>query len=283
MINTISTVFLLTVLITPTFSSSSSSRTSTSLLLTLLEPHLLTATCHARCVGLPSEEREDCLALCLEVLEDPTSPSLCDFPRLCTGGCRAACDSSKEERRELRLRVSQQTCLLSWAEEQTSLSSPSSPSSPASLVYVVAGLDQGGKLNLVSSLQLDSSLLLSPASTQKYKEMTVLAVDRQGLLQVETVQIQEVQTCPLTTQEDKLSQTITLFVDSNLHHICLVVIIAIILLTVLIIKIVRTVRTVQPGNQPVKKESLEDVFYSDNIFLICRESLSEDVKYLNLV
>ena len=277
MINTISTVFLLTVLITPTFSSSSSSRTSTSLLLTLLEPHLLTATCHARCVGLPSEEREDCLALCLEVLEDPTSPSLCDFPRLCTGGCRAACDSSREERRELRLRVSQQTCLLSWAEEQ------SSPSSPSSLVYVVAGLDQGGKLNLVSSLQLDSSLPLSPASTQKYKEMTVLAVDRQGLLQVETVQIQEVQTCPLSTQDDKLSQTPAEFVDTNLVHICLVVIISTILLTILIIKIVRTVRTVQPGKQTVKKESLEDVFYSDNIFLICRESLSEDVKYLNLV
>ena len=277
MINTISTVFLLTVLITPTFSSSSSSRTSTSLLLTLLEPHLLTATCHARCVGLPSEEREDCLALCLEVLEDPTSPSLCDFPRLCTGGCRAACDSSREERRELRLRVSQQTCLLSWEMEQTS------PSSPSSLVYVVAGLDQGGKLNLVSSLQLDSSLPLSPASTQKYKEMTVLAVDRQGLLQVETVQIQEVQTCPLSTQDDKLSQTPAEFVDTNLVHICLVVIISTILLTILIIKIVRTVRTVQPGKQTVKKESLEDVFYSDNIFLICRESLSEDVKYLNLV
>ena len=277
MINTISTVFLLTVLITPTFSSSSSSRTSTSLLLTLLEPHLLTATCHARCVGLPSEEREDCLALCLEVLEDPTSPSLCDFPRLCTGGCRAACDSSREERRELRLRVSQQTCLLSWEMEQTS------PSSPASLVFVVAGLDQGGKLNLVSSLQLDSSLPLSPASTQKYKEMTVLAVDRQGLLQVETVQIQEVQTCPLTTQEDKLSQTSADFLDTNLVHICLVVIISVILLTVLIVKIVRRVRTVQSGNETVKKESLEDVFYSDNIFLICRESLSEDVKFLNLV
>ena len=165
----------------------------------------------------------------------------------------------------------------------SSSSEAPSPSSPSSLVYVVAGLDQGGKLNLVSSLQLDSSLPLSPASTQKYKEMTVLAVDRQGLLQVETVQIQEVQTCHLNTQEDKLSQTSADFLNTNLVHICLVVIISVILLTVLIVKIVRTVRTVQPRNQTVKKESLEDVFYSDNIFLICRESLSEDVKFLNLV
>ena len=59
--------------------------------------------------------------------------------------------------------------------------------------------------------------------------------------------LQEVQTCPLTKQKDKLSQTPTDFEDTNLVHICLVVII----LTI--------------------------------ISLICQESLSEDVKHLNLV
>ena len=266
-----SSVFLLTVLMTP--ASSTSSSTSTSLLLTLLEPSLMTATCHARCGGLASEEVESCLALCLEVLENPTSTSLCDFPQFCTGGCRAACDSSRtEERRELW--VSQQDCLLSL-----------SSSSSSSLVFLVAGLDQGGMFNIVSPHQVAASLPLSPATTGKYSEMTVLAVDSQGLLDMKTVQIQQVETCPplpLTTQEQQAPTTAD-FVDTNLLHICLVVIISIILLTFLIVKIVRTVRSRQAGKQSVKKESLEDVYYSDNVFLVCRESLSEDVKYLNLV
>ena len=45
----------------------------TQLLKTLLKPTLMTATCHARCAGLASEEVEDCLALCMEVLEDPST------------------------------------------------------------------------------------------------------------------------------------------------------------------------------------------------------------------
>ena len=263
MIATISTVFLLAVILTPT----SSTATSSSLLKTLLKPTLMTATCHARCIGVSSEEMEDCLELCLEVLEDPSSPSLCDFPQVCTGGCRAACESSRpEERRELS--VGQQDCLLSWQLDQ-------------SLVFVVTGLDQAGMINLISPLHLDSSLSLSPATTRKYREMTVLAVDSQGLLDMKTVLIQEVETCPLTTQEE-LSPSAK-FMDTNLVHICLVVIILIIVLTFLIIKLVRTIRERKARVISVKKQSLEDVYYSDNVFLICQEALTEDVKYLNLV
>ena len=262
MISTISTVFLLSVLLTPTSSTS----TSISLLKTLLKPTLMKATCTARCSGVSSEEMEDCLELCLEVLEDPTSRSLCDFPQFCTGGCRAACDSSRpEERRELT--VSQQDCLVSWQEDQ---------SHSAPLVFVVAGLDQAGMVSIISPLQLTSSLSLSPAITGRFTEITLLAVDRQGLRDIKTLLLQEVQTCPLNTQETAD------FIKNNLVHICLVVILAIIIITILIIKIVKTVRS-RPGKQSVKKETLEDVYYSDNIFLICQESLTEDVKYLNLV
>ena len=262
MISTISTVFLLSVLMTPTSSTS----TSISLLKTLLKPTLMTATCHARCSGVSSEEMEDCLELCLEVLEDPTSRSLCDFPQFCTGGCRAACDSSRpEERRELT--VSQQDCLVSWQEDQ---------SHSAPLVFVVAGLDQAGMVSIISPLQLASSLSLSPAITGRFTEITVLAVDRQGLRDIKTVLLQEVQTCPLNTQETAD------FIKNNLVHICLVVILAIIFITILIVKIVKTVRS-RTGKQSVKKETLEDVYYSDKVFMICQESLTEDVKYLNLV
>ena len=263
----IAPVFLLTVLMTP--ASSTSTSTSTTLLLSLLEPSLMTATCHARCGGLASEEVESCLALCLELLEEPTSSSLCDFPQFCTGGCRAACDSSRpEERRELR--VSQQDCLLSWS---------SSSSSSSSLVFLVAGLDQGGMFSIVSPHQVAASLPLSPSITGKYSEMTVLAVDSQGLLDMKTVQIQQVESCPQEQQAPAPAD----FVESNLLHICLVVIISILLLTFLIVKIVRTVRSRQGGKQAVEKETLEDVYYSDNVFLVCRESIAEDVKYLNLV
>ena len=271
MISTISTIILLSVLPTPT--SSTTTSTSISLLKTLLKPTLMKATCTARCSGVSSEEMEDCLELCLAVLEDPSSPSLCDFPQLCTGGCRAACESSRaEERREVS--VSQQDCLLSWHLDQ-------SHSAPLPLVFVVTGLDQAGMINIISPLHLDSSLYLSPATTSKYREITVLAVDTEGLLDMKTVIIQEVEICPLNTQEE-LSPSAD-FINTNLVHICLVVIILIIVLTFLIIKLVRTIRRRQARQSSVKKESLEDVYYSDNVFLICQDALAEDVKYLNLV
>ena len=98
-------------------------------------------------------------------------------------------------------------------------------------------------------------------------------MDRQGLRDIKTLLLQEVQTCPLNTQETAD------FIKNNIVHICLVVILAIVILTILIIKTVRSLA----GKQSVKKEALEDVFYSDKVFIICQESLAEDVKYLSLV
>ena len=240
-----------------------------SLLETLLEDTLRTASCQARCLDVASDQLQDCLQICSQVMEDPAA-SICLFPRFCTGGCRAACQS--ERREEVRLSgVSQQECGLSWRMDDHH----------NNVVFIVAGLDQGGMFSIISPHQVAASLPLSPATTAKFTEITILAVDRQGLRDIKTVLIQEVETCPLNTQET-LSQTPADFIDTNLVHICLVVIIAIIILTILIIKLVKTVRR-QAGKQSVKKETLEDVYYSDNIFLICQESLAEDVKYLNLV
>ena len=78
-------------------------------------------------------------------------------------------------------------------------------------------------------------------------QLEIARDDGPGCGQAGTVGGGAVQTCPLTKQKDKLSQTPTDFEDTNLVHICLVVII----LTI--------------------------------ISLICQESLSEDVKHLNLV
>ena len=235
-----------------------------SLLETLLEDTLRTASCQARCLDVASEQLQDCLQICSQVMEDPAA-SICLFPRFCTGGCRAACQS--ERREEVRLSgVSQQECGLSWRMEDHH----------NNVVFIVAGLDQGGMLGIISDHQLDSNLQLTAEMTSKYLEMTVLAVDGQGLIDMETILVVEVENCP-RTRPDQLSPA-SAFIEENLTHVCLVVIIVIIMISFLVTKIVRSLKQEQ-----VKKQTLEKVPNNDNIYLICQDSLTEDVKYLNLL
>ena len=209
---------------------------------------------------MASDQLQDCLQICSQVMEDPAA-SICLFPRFCTGGCRAACQS--ERREEVRLSgVSQQECGLSWRMEDHH----------DNVVFIVAGLDQGGMLSVISDHQLDSSLQLTAEMTSKFLEMTVLAVDGQGLLDMETVLVEEIENCPQT----KLSPA-SVFIEENLIYLCLVVIIVIILLSFITTKIIMILK-----QKPVKKQNLEKVFYSDNVFLICQESLAEDAKFLSL-
>ena len=69
---------------------------SGSLLERLLKTTLEAASCHARCDGLTTEDLEDCLDVCSLVSQNPQT-SICQFPRFCTGGCRAACDTERPE------------------------------------------------------------------------------------------------------------------------------------------------------------------------------------------
>ena len=160
------TALVLTVLMTPVSTSSSS-----SLMETLLKPTMKLATCQARCVGVSSEEMSECLQLCSEVLTHP-SLSLCSYPRFCTGSCRAACQSSRPEQSRL-ISLVQQDCLLSWQLDQVD-----------SAVFVVTGRDQGGMINIISSHQVVSSLPLTPHLTNKFTHITVTAVDSQGILNI---------------------------------------------------------------------------------------------------
>ena len=234
-----------------------------SLLERLLETTLRKASCQARCRDLASEQLQDCLQICSQVIEDP-SASICSFPRFCTGGCRAACQS--ERREEGRLSgVSQQECGLSWRMEDHI----------KNVVFIVAGLDQGGMLSIISEHLLDSSLQITAEMTSKFLKMTVLAVDGQGLIDLETVLVEEVENCPLI-KPGQLSLALA-FSEENLPFFCLMVILAIITIGILAIKITKSLK-----ETPVKQQSLENVFYSDNVFLICKESLAEDAKYLSL-
>ena len=243
-------------------------RASSSLMETLLQPTLRAASCQARCESVARDQMEDCLKICSLVVEEQET-ELCNLPRFCTGGCRAACQS--ERREDSLASVSQQDCLLSWSMDL----------SPSNIVYVVVGLDQGGMLSIISDYQQDSRLPLTPEMINKYLEVTVIAVDGAGLLDMETISIQDIETCPLITPENKSLTGAVNFIEENFIHVCLVVIILIILLSFIIIKIARNFLR-QSGRQAVEKQTLENLQGSGKFFLICQESLTQDIKHLNL-
>ena len=231
-----------------------------SLLETLLETTLRTASCQARCRDVASEQLQDCLQICSQVIEDP-SASICSFPRFCTGGCRAACQYERGQ--ESRLSgVSQQECGLSWSMEDHT----------DNVVFIVTGLDQGGMLSVISEHLLDSSLQLTAEMTSKFLEMTVLAVDGQGLIDMETVLLEEVENCPLIKPGQHSPASV--FSEENLTHVCLLVVIVIIMIIFIVVKIVRSIK-----QEPVRKQTLEKVSDFDKKKFICQD---EDVIYFNL-
>ena len=166
---------------------------SPALLERLLQSHLKTAACQARCAAVSSEEVVNCLEIC--GLPEPSLTKICQQERFCTGGCRAACSTERQEEITLSS-LSQQDCLLTW-----DLQLPQSQHS--SLVFLVAGQDQAGMISLVADMVVETSLELSPAITNKYSQLTVLAVDRRGLTDTKTLTLQSVSHCanPLTVTE----------------------------------------------------------------------------------
>ena len=176
---------------------------SQALLERLLQSHLKTATCQARCATVSSEEMENCLEIC--GLPEPSLTKICQQERFCTGGCRAACSTDRQE--EIMLgSVSQQDCLLTW---DLHLPLQLHQSQHSSLVFLVAGQDQAGMISLVADMVVETSLELSPAITNKYSQLTVLAVDRRGLTDTKTLTLQSVSHCvdsPTTTEQSLPTQ-----------------------------------------------------------------------------
>ena len=130
-------------------------------------------------------------------------------------------------------------------------------------------------MSVISEHQLESGLQLTAEMTGRFLEMTVLAVDGQGLIDMETVLVEEVQNCPIYSTIYSPAST---FIQENLTHVCLVVIIAMIMISFFIIKRVMSVKQEQ-----VRRQALEKVPDINNVFFICQESLNDDVKYHNLL
>ena len=179
--------------------------TCISLMETLLKSTIQSAQCEARCHGLDSQEDlQDCLDVCRIVVKNPDS-SLCMFPRLCTGGCRVACQDQDTgahvDGSERRIStIAQSRCQLSWevnSHEDTSI------------VFIIAGLDHAGMISIISRSVQDSQMEISPSITSKYASVTVLAVDSQGLVDLQKVDLEHSDECQDSNENQNDESNVT--------------------------------------------------------------------------
>ena len=235
----------------------------------LLESHLKAAACQARCAGLSSEEVEDCLDICS--LPESSHTKICQHERFCTGGCRAGCNSDREEETEVRS-VGQQGCLLTWQLSQPQHSS---------LVFLVAGRDQAGMLSLLATSVLETRLELSPATTSKFSQLTVLAVDRRGLADTKTVTLQSVSHCHSSPteqsrqeQEHKQEDEVAMErIENNSYEAAVYITVLFSLLTLTIFTIATIFYRMRKDRKNMKEVK---TFTSSNAFLINQEDFLYD-------
>ena len=168
--------------------------------------------------------------------------------------------------------VGQQGCLLAWQLSQPQHSS---------LVFLVAGRDQAGMLSLLATSVLETRLELSPATTSKFSQLTVLAVDRRGLADTKTVTLQSVSHChgsPSHTEQSRQQQEdedeVTVEKIENKSYEAAVYIAVVVSLLVLTIFTVATIIC----RRRKSKKSIEEVntFTASNAFLISQEDFLYD-------
>ena len=245
---------------------------SRALLERLLESNLKTAACQARCAGVSSEEVADCLEICS--LTETSRTKICHHERFCTGGCRAACSTEREQQPEVRS-LSQQGCLLTWTV--------SPQSAQSSQVFLVAGLDQAGMVSLVADLVVETSLELSPALTQRFRQLTVLAVDRRGLTDTKTVTLQPVSHCPSqatltltsTEQSEPLQEDEVAVekIENKSYEAALYIAVVVSLLMLTIFTVATIVCRRRRGRKSIEEAN---TFTASNAFLISQEDFLYD-------
>ena len=172
--------------------------TSISFLEVLLHQQITESQCEVRCRGLETrEEVVTCLEVCREVVTNPES-SLCTFTQICTGACRAACghqDNTEED--NVIKTVEQRQCSLSWSTINNHQSQ---------VRFIVAGLDQGGMINLITSNTRDTSIIMTSQMMDKYLEMTVIAVGSDGVVDIKSSYIQPEEECSAEIKDEELTE-----------------------------------------------------------------------------
>ena len=133
----------------------------------LLEAQIKNARCLARCLDVvDTEELKMCLDICHLAQADPGT-DICNLPQFCTGPCKAACGHLTND--ILPPAISSYAvskCGVSWEMEKVG----------QNVVFVVAGLDQGGKWHLVFDDLIRNNLKMSSNGGTKYTKMVIIAV-----------------------------------------------------------------------------------------------------------
>ena len=179
--------------------------TSISLMETLLKSTIQSAQCEARCHGLDSQkDLQGCLDVCRIVVKNPDS-SLCMLPRLCTGGCRVACQDQDTgahvDGSERRIStIAQSRCQLSWEVNNHE---------DTIIVFIIAGLDHAGMISIISRSVQDTQMEISPSITSKYASVTVLAVDSQGLVDLQKVDLEHSDECQDSNENQNDESNVT--------------------------------------------------------------------------
>ena len=86
--------------------------------------------------------------------------------------------------------VTQTSCHLDWSLEEEGDNNDNS-----NVVFIVAGVDQYGMINIISGSILETKMEMTPAITSKFVKMTVLAVNRNGLLDMKEMDIEPQDAC----------------------------------------------------------------------------------------
>ena len=157
----------------------------------LLRSTIQSAQCEARCKGLDNpDDLQDCLGVCSVIIKN-IDDSLCMFPRLCTGGCRVACQDNEVNDAMTKRKISgvtQTSCHLDWSLKEEG-------DNNGNVVFIVAGVDRAGMINIISGSILDTQMEMTPAMTSKFVKMTVLAVNSIGLLDIKEMDIEPQDAC----------------------------------------------------------------------------------------
>ena len=139
-------------------------------------------------------------------------------------------------------------------------------------------------ISLVADMVVETSLELSPAITNKYSQLTVLAVDRRGLTDTKTVTLQSVSHCanpPTLTEQSRPAQEgedeVTVEkIENNSYQAA--VYIAVLVLVSLLILIIFTVATIIYRRNRRNGKSIEEgnTFNASSAFLPSQEDFLYD-------
>ena len=79
--------------------------------------------------------------------------------------------------------VTRSSCHLDWSLEDDDNNDE--------IVFIIAGVDQAGMINVISGSIHDTKMEITPVMTSKFVKMTVLAVNTNGLLDIKEMDISQ--------------------------------------------------------------------------------------------